>query len=555
MGGSDSAAVVEVQKELRGRIFDRYDKKASALNTLMTTLIAFAILFFAFILMPYVTLEHQKHWIDLQIAEIKENIARQSASVAAQKAALQANKESLQQSWHALEELHAKQFDTEEVRAQRTAALQERQAKLAAATDAAAKATESLNGLQKVQADIAGLKLKTDANVAELRSYLSELASQYQSGAVHATAECSQADRWAQTRCRVHMKVKAQIDRAFESVDKIVLKPLADVDKPLADRAKERLAALREDFDRRLFQNPDFWQSLDEKTLFYGGLEQEFGKFTDEIVAVINEDSGGLQDKLTEFSGDVGRLETERAQAEAQVDALKLEAEGLRKNADRLESDIAAKGAEIAAAGTGLGSRSAELEKATKALDEARAAAEADRKAISDTEGEIAQRLSSVQSPLGTLPIGLTEATLAFPVIVAVALLIASLMLVDALRLRGAFHALWRRLDPDERVLGEKEMAMIAPLWLDPASSGPKRFLAGIAFLLPVLIFVAAVALIAYSWTITDKLPVGGRTTLGAFAVFYAVGSLMILLGMEQLRKAWRSYDRPAPSVTMPHAS
>ena len=504
MGGSDSAAVVEVQKELRGRIFDRYDKKASALNTLMTTLIAFAILFFAFILMPYVTLEHQKHRIDLQIAGIEANIAGQSAAVAAQKAALQASKENLKQ---------------------HTAALHEREAGLAAATNSVAMATGALDSLKKVQADIASLKLKTDANVAELRSYLGELGSQYQSGNLPATAECAQTDRWAQIGCRVHMKVKEQIDRAFESVDKVVLKPLADADQPLADRANERLAALRSDFDRRLLQNPDFWRSLDEKTLFYGGLEQEFSKFTDEIVAVINRDSGGLQAKLADLSGDVKRLEAERAQVEAQANALRSEAERL---------------------GAALESASAALDEATKNLNEARVPAEAHRKAIADTEEEIAKRLSSVQSPLGTLPIGLTEATLAFPVIIAIALLIASLMLVDALRLRGAFHALWRRFDPDERVLGEKEMAMIAPLWLDPASRGPKRSLAGIAFLLPVLIFVGAVALIAYSWTITDKLPVGGTATLAAFAVFYIVSAGMILLGMAQLWKAWRSYGQSA---------
>src|SRR5262249_55067804 len=162
-------AEVEVQKELRGRIFDRYDKKASALNALMTALIAFAILFFAFILIPYVTLEHQKHRIDLQIAGIEANIAGQSASVAAQKAGLQTNNETLEQSKRALEQLYVKGVDTAETEAKRRVDLLEREAKLAAAADSAAKATQSLDRLRKVQADIAGLKLKTDANVAELR--------------------------------------------------------------------------------------------------------------------------------------------------------------------------------------------------------------------------------------------------------------------------------------------------------------------------------------------------------------------------------------------------
>jgi hypothetical protein len=380
-----------------------------------------------------------------------------------------------------------------------------------------------------VEADIAGLKLKTDANVAELRSYLGQLASQYQSGDLPTTTECPQNDRWAQIGCRVHMKVKEQIDRAFESVDKLVLKPLTDADRPLADRLNERLGTLRSGFDQRLLQNPDFWRSLDEKTLFYGGLEQEFSRFTGEIVAVIDQDSGGLQDKLTALSGDLKRLQAERAEAEAAANTLKAEAERLS---------------------AALESGGAELEQATRKLDEARVAAEAERKGIADTEEEIAKRLSSVQSPLGTLPIGLTEATLAFPVIVAIALLIASLMLVDGLRLRGAFHALWRRLDPEERVLGEAEMAMIAPLWLDPAGSGPRRSLAGIAFLLPVVIFVAAVTLIGYSWTITDKLPVGGRTTLAAFAVLYIIGTFMIVLGMRLVWKAWRSYSQQAGLVT-----
>lgn len=544
MNGSDSKEVAEVQKELRGRIFDRYDKKSSALGTLMTALIAFAVIFFVFVLFPYVTLEYQKHRIDLQIADIRLNIERQEQAVANQEIELDKKKAALAEQKTSFENLRAKLAAAQSNAQQRQASLQASEAKIAAATGSIAEVKKSLDPLRKVQDSIANFKLDADKNVRELRNYLSELESQYNSGAAQVTDVCPQTDRFEQTRCRVHGKVEEQIDRAFQDVAETVLGPLADVDQALAGDVAQRLQALRGKLDNQVVQNPDFWRSLDEKQLFYGNLENQLQGAADEIVQVIRQSTEGLMSRSTALSAQVQQLEIERTQLKADADRVRAEAEQLDGEVKNLTTSISKSSDEIAAVETALKGQTSRLAEVRANLDKTRQEAEAEREKIAATEEQIAKRLSSVQSPLGTLPIGLTEATLAFPVIIAIALLIASLMLADALRLRDAFHGLCRRLDPDAHVLGDRQVAMIAPLWLDPASRGARRWLAGGAFLLPALIFVLAVLLIVYSWTITDSLPVGGRVTFVAFAALYVAGTVMIVLGTRQLWLAWRSYGQ-----------
>jgi hypothetical protein len=98
-----------------------------------------------------------------------------------------------------------------------------------------------------------------------------------------------------------------------------------------------------------------------------------------------------------------------------------------------------------------------------------------DRADMEQLKSELKTRLDAIDTPFGKLPVGLNEAILGFPVLIAIGFLLCMRQLAETARLRRAFAALYRRRDPEGRLLTHQQIALIAPLWLDADAPGRPR--------------------------------------------------------------------------------
>jgi hypothetical protein len=124
----------------------------------------------------------------------------------------------------------------------------------------------------------------------------------------------------------------------------------------------------------------------------------------------------------------------------------------------------------------------------------------------------------SLETPFGELPIGLTNLLAILPVGLVVGYVICILSLDHAMRARERLHHLYRKYYNLEIIDYDKEIATLAPIWLDPINKSKLGKLKKIAQLLVlvvpiILIFSLSVYLILNIWyTLEPHLIFAGET-------------------------------------------
>jgi regulator of replication initiation timing len=203
----------------------------------------------------------------------------------------------------------------------------------------------------------------------------------------------------------------------------------------------------------------------------------------------------------------------------------------IRKEAGRLKTELEA------------------LKKQLGTLEKEQAQLELQQKEILERQSRLQERLDGLESPLGRLPLGLDESLQAFPALLAVGFLICARQLRDALRLRRGFHGLYLSRDGTGQVLTDEQVALVAPLPIDPADPEQGWIERCAILFLPFVVFAASVTLIVYTWRIGRTAPVLGATHLWYFGGLYGLCLVLFVFGCGQvvieLRRYWQELPRP----------
>jgi hypothetical protein len=201
--------------------------------------------------------------------------------------------------------------------------------------------------------------------------------------------------------------------------------------------------------------------------------------------------------------------------------------------------------------GSAIETHTGRLEQELNRLQAARTALEQQQARLEAQEEKVAERLSQIEFPLGKLPVGLSESVALFPALVAVGFGICASLLREAVRLRGVLHRLYQQKDPGQAILTDRQIALVAPLWIDPADPDQNRTWRLAALLSPLAVYAAACGLIVYAWTLPEGPGPGAGVSRWAYGGLYILSLIFFVHGYRKVVAELRGYpearaDRPA---------
>jgi hypothetical protein len=169
------------------------------------------------------------------------------------------------------------------------------------------------------------------------------------------------------------------------------------------------------------------------------------------------------------------------------------------------------------------------LEDKLSVLEEDRTRLENDFSRLNNELGNITKRLEEFESPIGKLTIGFDDLVMFFPLGLASGFLVVTSMLIDAMKLRRDYLNFHPRRDKIKGSLSTLEVARTAPLWVDHEDPGQNKIGRFAILFLPVLIYLAACAMIFFSWWEIPESSLGDVPAYRPiFAVAYLISGLLV---------------------------
>jgi len=187
---------------------------------------------------------------------------------------------------------------------------------------------------------------------------------------------------------------------------------------------------------------------------------------------------------------------------------------------------------------------SAKIEPMSEALAERMKSADALKQKLMGNEKQLAKQretlqaqLARIKSPIGNLPIGLTESVLLFPILLAIGYVMAAANFLEQVRLRTSLMQAESFGGTSEDVLSSRELAQVAPLWIEP--KGKDVFWRWILLLIPAVVFLITVAAIAFheigaEETMFKEAGIGGNV----YWLLYVISAVAIFVCLRRIKKA-----------------
>ena len=529
------------------QVLDRFAKRQGSFVTQFTVLSIFAVSFIAFILAPIVALKLDGNRLANELVaseRVVQKLQAQADLLQAKRDELTGMLDSVNGELTSLfkvqDDARIQAEETERQIADKTSEIAEIAANnekleqsLAGLTDAASRMTAALGDFDPA--------MRTDV----LRDWFRQIAN---SGS--RDPDCADDERHGYLGCMVRSKLHRDWDADFARIDAAVVSPLRAIEPSAAEAIATRIQKVRDTFETALDEQPNFWRTVNEKEEFMELLRGQFEVAFSDIAKVIQTRSKGISEtaKAQEKTIDANTAEANRL-SEA-LAAIKARQEVIAADQKTAEAKLAA----FTVRQTELETQSGQLDQQLKALleqvEKGRAALTENQARIEAEQKKIAERLTKFQSPFGSLPLGLNEATLAFPFILAVGFLICALLQADLLSLRAEYHAMMQpfggpaKQSSEDRARTTRRVLLLAPLWLDPVRSAWTNLAGTAVLLLPVLAFAVTVWLIL-GGVLQLSDPGSSERYLRMFYFgLYPIGIALVIIGIGRVAAKWVAYRR-----------
>jgi preprotein translocase subunit SecG len=516
------------------QVLARYEARHGSFVKQSTIFLVFVFSFLAFVLVPIISLKVESDRVAREIGQKPGQIAamqEQDTAFRLEAAKLAEERDLVNGELTSLNFVRAGKEAAAERAERQLADLKARLARIAPDKAAQEKRLARLGDSETGMAEALGI-FDVGKRVDGLRRWFRETA-----------AGCGQVqdcrDDWQGYYARaVRAKLQADWDADFDFVAREIVDPLRPVEPEIAETIEGRLTEARRIFEANLDRDPTFWRTIDEKEVFMDTLAVEWERAFAGIQAIVGERASQVQGEMAKLEATLARIAEEERIAETTLAAIR------REQSDLLEDLEDASTREEA-----FRERQEEIESEAEAVTERLAGIETDLAAlrgrqeeIGRKQTEIEERLSTFQSPFGTLPLGFEEAALAFPFILAAGFLVCALLLANLMRLRREYHALMRSSPALDPRAATDRVALMAPLWLDPAIRSWRNPVVAVLLLLPVPAFLLTAALISSDWLLRLATERSGRILMLFYDALYLAGAVLLGVGVWRVAKEWRRY-------------
>ena len=191
--------------ELRQRLLGLYEKKVSSFGTLFTTVSAFAVIFFAFVLLPFALLQQQQDSLDRRAMQLDQGIGARTDELKGAKAKALAQHTAVEEQGRVLAEVTARLEDVQGESSRLTGELEDVRARQEANSGERAQLEASRSALAEAQSALSQVDLDPATQVDELRDFLQDLQPAWEGGELHADAACPDPNPDRQVSCRVQI--------------------------------------------------------------------------------------------------------------------------------------------------------------------------------------------------------------------------------------------------------------------------------------------------------------------------------------------------------------
>ncbi|THB74033.1 MAG: hypothetical protein D3926_22715 [Desulfobacteraceae bacterium] len=518
--------------EFRERLYERYESRSRSFSTTFRATMIFTFAFLAFVLVPLVALEYDDHRIRIKEAvwqQKKDSIEKLEGRITQINDRLpqtsQEHKQIQQEVENTEQELGEIEDEVEQIRHQIDKNTQELNLYL-----------EKTGEFKEIQARFDELETYDPRKSAQ--ELIHAFAQMLDRGRPDPADPCASPDMEKFVRCRVENSLQAQL-KAYKQViadaDQLLLQYEAlNGVKPIDDKIDAVLKAL----DQLIVKYPDFWRTIRGKLFFFGEFNTPMKEAFIEAEHQMKRYDDALGRRKIQIDANFTKLESTGKQLEK--DKLRVS-----QTRDELQGELAEKTKQIQALKAEEQQLTQELAKRKQEIELARKEfqkLDKEKQEILKSKSQIEKRLEKVQSPFGTIPVGLKEAILVFPVIVAAGIVLYCLIFLELLRVRKAFHLATEKMYGENAEELENRMAMVAPLWLDPLGSVRGNIGGIILLALPAVAFFLSLLLIGYSWQLAGTQQGSTPIIHGMYIVLYGLSAMGMILCSVLILKQWKNY-------------
>lgn len=527
------------EADYREQVLERFTARARSLTNQYTILMIFAFGFLVFIIVPLAALNFDAAHVKAQKADL-EKLTAQSEELSAEHATQEQEIDFLRGKITSLN------FTLELKRQEATERAGERTRLEKDLADNSAQRQQLLDQAKSLKSAVKGIEttlasFDADQRVGDLRTWFFDTAL-----SANRDPECENTERRVYLRCLVKKKLEADWQHDFSLIRQKVIEPLGEIALAVAETIETELSSIKRTFGERLEENQDFWRSFEGKEVFMDGLSDDFIQAFEKIRGIVNSALVRIAEKSIFLEAKVGELAQAGQTLEDDLAALDRERAKIEAETEAEFQELAGKGSAMEENERGQAELAAQVARVQKQIDEL-----PDPEDIEEEREEIETRLASFESPFGTIPIGLKEAVLAYPLILAAGFMVCTLLLSRLLALRGEFRNSLAR----EQALSEadvnRRVATLAPLWFDAGRAFWSNPTLVLALLIPFALFVAAGWLILNDWLLQLGDTASATNLRTFYTGLYGLGLAVFAAGLLRVQRAW-TQDQAMPTPASP---
>lgn len=526
--------------EYRRQLYDRLEKRLKSFATLYKTTTIFAFAFLAFVLIPLVGLQHDERKfkdISTQYKNKKEELDKKGHQIQA----IQENKANLS----SLLEKKKHELDTKEGAVGKiNIRLEQIEFDIDKNTSRFNLNKEKALAFSDIRSQFNALPVYSTKESAEkLRNSLAKIASYAVSS--EDLSRLPQNDRCRTApdineyvKCKTRDTIQVNLEAYRAVIEKADLELEGYVTLEGRKRIDDRIKAVLAVLERKLREKPDFWHSYREKTFFFREFEDPMENVFNEIARQLEQYKDALDEKKQEIFKEEEKLNNEGRRLEKLLADNKQYRDDIAKEIGDMEGEVANLNQEYIGLENDLKLTKEAITPLENAIDNLKQIIDE----IPQAKENIEARLENVQTPFGTLPVGLNEALLVFPILIAAGLMICCYILAEVIRLRREYHLETYKQFPDDTEEIDGGIKLVAPIWIDPYGEKSTNWGRLTLLCLPVLAYGIALGLIFYSWYLGGTQPGSTAVIRGGYTLLYLLGIGGFVIAAYRISTEWRQY-------------